>query len=310
MATDDPLPVKATLATVLPTVRVVTSTSAESVAVPPTFSNVKVVTPLIFPDAVTSAPVTLFSVVNVKVLLPPVMAAIVMSALLVVVELVSMVTLLPSVTAPKVMASSELLIDVFNVTVPATLDVVSPPLKVKLSPVELPKVKVPSLARVAAALKVLVLPVKVILATVLAALKAAAATLLLKVAVPPTSAKVRLPNPLMAPDAVTSAPAILLPVESVRLLEPPVIAAMVMSATFEVALVSMVVLAPKVTAPKLMVSFALLIVDASVTVPVVLSVTPPLKVKVSPEALPKFNVPVLSKTTALLKVPPPLNIKS
>ena len=122
------------------------------------------------PDAVMSVPVTSFSVVKVKVLEPPVTAAIVMSALLVVVELVSMVTLLPSVTAPKVSASSELLIDVFNVTVPATLDVVSPPLKVKLSPVASPKVKVPSLAKLAAPLKVLVEPVKVTLATVLSAL--------------------------------------------------------------------------------------------------------------------------------------------
>ena len=69
-------------------------------------------------------------------------------------------------------------------------------------------------------------------------------------------------------------------------------------------------MAPKVTAPKLMASFELLIADAKVTVPVVLSVKPPLKVKVSPAALPKFNVPVLSKVTALVKVPPPLNIKS
>ena len=53
--------------------------------------SVKVVTPLIAPDAVTSDPVILFSVDNVKVLEPPVIAAIVMSALLVVVELVSMV---------------------------------------------------------------------------------------------------------------------------------------------------------------------------------------------------------------------------
>ena len=44
MATDDPLPVKATFATVLPTVNVVTSTSAESVAVPPTSLKVRVVT--------------------------------------------------------------------------------------------------------------------------------------------------------------------------------------------------------------------------------------------------------------------------
>ena len=165
----------------LATVKVVTSTSPDKVAVPPTSASVKVVTPLIFPDAVTSDPVILFSVVNVKALLPPVMAAIVISALLVVVELVSMATLLPKVMAPKIKLSSELLIDVFKVTVPATLDVVSPPLKVKLSPVALPKVSVPSLARVDAALKVLVLPVKIILATVLFAVNAAAATLLLKV---------------------------------------------------------------------------------------------------------------------------------
>ena len=98
-ATDDPLPVKATFATVLPTVKVVTSTSPESVAVPPTLASVKVVTPVIFPDAVTSDPVILFSVVKVKALLPPVMAATVMSALLVVVELVSMVVALPKAAA-------------------------------------------------------------------------------------------------------------------------------------------------------------------------------------------------------------------
>ena len=108
LVTEEPLPVKATFATVLSTAKVVTSTSADKVAVPPTLASVKVVTPLIFPDAVTSDPVTLFSVVNVKVFEPPVTAAIVMSARLVVVELVSMVTLLPSVTAPKVMVSSEL----------------------------------------------------------------------------------------------------------------------------------------------------------------------------------------------------------
>ena len=170
MVTDDPLPVKATFATVLSTVKVVTSTSAESVAVPPTLAKVKVVTPAIAPLAVISVPVTSFSVVKVKVLLPPVTAPSVMSALLVVVELVSMVTLLPKVMAPKVKASSELLILVFNVTVPATFVVVKPPLKVKLSPVASPKVKVPSLAKVAAPLKVFVPPVKVTLATVLSAL--------------------------------------------------------------------------------------------------------------------------------------------
>ena len=110
LVTDDPLPENTTLATVLLTDNVVTSTSAESVAVPPTLASVKVVTPLIFPDAVTSDPVTLFSVVRVKVLVPPVTAAMVMSARLVVVELVSMIVALPSVTAPNVIASSELAI--------------------------------------------------------------------------------------------------------------------------------------------------------------------------------------------------------
>ena len=126
--TEEPLPVKATLATVLPTTKVVTSTSAESVAVPPTLASVKVVTPLIFPDAVTSDPVTLFSVVNVKVFEPPVTAAMVMSARLVVVELVSITVALPKVIAPSTTASSELAIVPFKVTVPPTDVVVSPPL--------------------------------------------------------------------------------------------------------------------------------------------------------------------------------------
>ena len=95
LVTDDPLPVKATLATVLSTDKVVTSTSADKVAVPPTLASVNVVTPLIAPLAVMSAPVTLFSVVKVSVFEPPVTAPIVKSAVLVVVELVSSVTLLP-----------------------------------------------------------------------------------------------------------------------------------------------------------------------------------------------------------------------
>ena len=127
LATDDPLPVKIKLATVLPTVRVVTSTSADNVAVPPTFNKVKVVTPAIVPFAVTSVFATLFSVVNVKVLLPPVTAAIVMSPV-VSVALVSMVTLLPKVIAPKTMASFDVAIVPFKVTTPPTLVVLSPPL--------------------------------------------------------------------------------------------------------------------------------------------------------------------------------------
>ncbi len=128
LATDDPLPVKAKLRTVLPTVRVVTSTSPDKVAVPPTLASVNVVTPLIFPDAVTSAPVILFSVVKVKVLEPPVTAPRVISARLVVVELVSMVVALPKVTAPQTTASSDVAMVLFSVTVPLTDVVVSPPL--------------------------------------------------------------------------------------------------------------------------------------------------------------------------------------
>ena len=66
--------------------------------------------------------------VKVKVLEPPVTAAIVMSALLVVVELVFTVVALPKVTAPSTMASFEVSMVPFNVTVPPTLVVVSPPL--------------------------------------------------------------------------------------------------------------------------------------------------------------------------------------
>ena len=67
LVTVEPSPLIATLATVLPIVNVVTSTSPESVAVPPTFCNVKVVTPLMLPDAVMSAFAILFSVVKVSV---------------------------------------------------------------------------------------------------------------------------------------------------------------------------------------------------------------------------------------------------
>ena len=49
---------------------------------------------------------------------------------------------------------------------------------------------------------------------------------------------------------------------------------------------------------------------ARVTVPLVLSVKPPLKVKASPDALPKLRVPVFWKVAALVNVPPPLKIKS
>ena len=115
------------MATVLSTDNVVTSTSADKVAVPPTLARVKVVTPLIVPDAVMSALATLFSVVRVKVLLPPVTAAIVMSPVPFV-ALVSTIVFDPKVTAPNTMASFDVAMVPFKVTVPPTLVVVRPPL--------------------------------------------------------------------------------------------------------------------------------------------------------------------------------------
>ena len=54
-----------------------------------------------------------------------------------------------------------------------------------------------------------------------------------------------------------------------------------------------------------MASSLLTIAPSIVTVPLVLSVTPPLKVKVSDVALPKSSVPVFWKVTALAKVASP-----
>ena len=51
-----------------------------------------------------------------------------------------------------------------------------------------------------------------------------------------------------------------------------------------------------------MASSLLTMAPSMVTVPVVLSVNPPLKVKVSDVALPKSRVPVFWKVTALAKV--------
>ena len=80
LVTVEPLPVNAKFATVLPTVNVVTSTSPESVVVPPALLIVKVVTPLILELLVMSAFAILFSVESVKVFEPPVTAPMVRSA--------------------------------------------------------------------------------------------------------------------------------------------------------------------------------------------------------------------------------------
>ena len=127
LVTDDPLPVKATLATVLSTDNVVTSTSADKVAVPPTSARVKVVTPLIAPLALMSVFATLSPVESVSELEPPVTAPIVMSPV-VSLEFVSIVVALPRVTAPSTTASLEVTILPFKVTVPPTPVVVKPPL--------------------------------------------------------------------------------------------------------------------------------------------------------------------------------------
>ena len=154
------------------------------------------------------------------------------------------------------------------------------------------------------------LPVKATFATVLSTDKVVTSTSPESVAVPPTLLKVKVVTPLIAPLAVMSVFATLFPIDNVNELEPPVTAPIVMSPVVSLAFVLIVVLAPSVTAPKLMASLELLISEAKVTVPFVVSVNPPLKVKASLEALPKLRVPVLSKVTALVKVPPPLKTKS
>ena len=266
LVTEEPLPVKATFATVLSTAKVVTSTSAESVAVPPTSAKVKVVTPLIAPDAVMSVLATLSPVESVNVLEPPVTAAMVISPAVSVAS-VSMVVLLPKVTAPKTIASLEVSISPFKVTVPPTDVVVSPPLKVKVSPVASPNCKVPSFANEIALVTDEPSPFKATFATVLSTAKVVTSTSPAKVAVPPTLASVYVVTPLMFPDAVMSALATLFSVVNVKVLLPPVTAAMVISPAVSVALVSIVVALPKVTAPSTMASLEVAKVPLTVTVP-------------------------------------------
>ena len=81
-------------------------------------------------------------------------------------------------------------------------------------------------------------------------------------------------------------------VSKVKLLFAPVTAPIIMSPVVSLALVSIVVAVASVIAPKVMSSFELSIMLARVTVPVVFSVKPPLKVKLSLALLPKVKVPV------------------
>ena len=118
---------------------------------------------------------------------------------------------------------------------------------------------------------------------------------------PSTASPVTLKAPvpkLISPLKVLSALPVVVVVSKVKLLLLPVTAPIVMSPVVLVALVSSVVAAANVTAPKLMTSFELSIEPARVTVPLVFSVSPPLKVKASLDALPKVKVPVFWKVTA------------
>jgi len=126
----------------------------------------------------------------------------------------------------------------------------------------------------------------------------------------PVTLKAPLPK-LMSPVKVLSALPVVVVVSKVKLLLAPVTAPIIMSPLVSVALVSSVVAAASVIAPKVMSSFELSMVLARVTVPVVFSVSPPLKVKVSLVLLPKVKVPVFWKVTALVKtLPVPLKTKS
>ena len=111
---------------------------------------------------------------------------------------------------------------------------------------------------------------------------------------------------------VASAPATA-PVCSVRLKPPPVTAPSVMSATLVVAAVLIVVSAASVIAvfpsPSTSASLLVRIVPPSVRAVGVVTVAPPLKVRLSPELSPSCTVPVLAKLTALVMVPPPLSAR-
>ncbi len=82
----------------------------------------------------------------------------------------------------------------------------------------------------------------------------------------------------------------------------PVTAPILKSATFVVATVLSVVLAPKVIAPKVMASLLLAIVPLKVDELGAVASTPPLKVNVPPLA-PNARLPVLLKVTRLVIVP-------
>ena len=82
-------------------------------------------------------------------------------------------------------------------------------------------------------------------------------------------------------------------------------AATVMSAALELALVLIVTLSPSAIAPKTIASLLLVMAPSIVTVPLVFSVTPPLKVKVSLVMVPSVKFPVFWKVTALVKVQAP-----
>ena len=94
-------------------------------------------------------------------------------------------------------------------------------------------------------------------------------------------------------------------VSKVKLLLLPVTAPITISPVPSVALVSIVVALPKVTASKVIASLDVSMVPFKVTVPPTSLVSnPPLKVKVSPVASPNCKVPSFAKSMSLVMVEP------
>ncbi len=142
-------------------------------------------------------------------------------------------------------------------------------------------------------------PLKAIVPVVLVKVTVVAPTVLLKL-VPPELPIVKVPTPDTEVPAI-SAPATP-PVVSVRLYVAPVTAPIVKSAALVVATVLIMVSAPKVIGPKVIVSLLLVMVPFKVEALGAVAVKPPLKIKVPPLA-PNAKVPVLLKVTALVIVP-------
>ena len=140
-------------------------------------------------------------------------------------------------------------------------------------------------------------PLNATVPTVLVSVTVVALTVLLKV-VPPEWVMVSVPTS-ETDEPLISAPATP-PVTKVRLYVAPVTAPMVRSATLVVAFVLSVVAAPKVMAPKVMAALVLLMVPLMIRTLGAVAVKPPVNVKLSPLASPKYSPPDVPKVTALV----------